>query len=282
VSRDNVVVKSHKIPISIPGIGGFGGFGMLGGVTGGLSMLNGLRGLSSMKGMMGGMGALGGMRGLPTAMPGGMAGTIPGAMPGGGALGAISRISGMAGMGGMMGMASAMQFLPGSNYSVRNDPQGGSSAGYLTLWNSPRIDTRIAEKATGKRAAVGFSGNRYFHPFAWDAIHLFELDYDEQGRVIHAWELGEPKAPRLDFTWDGQRLLKVVGRDSAAPANVVYTRTLSYNGDRLVSENISYSGGKSSKIEYKYDKQGRLVSAECDADHSLDGRSRKVHFVAEE
>ena len=29
VSRDNVVVKSHKIPISIPGIGGFGGFGMI-------------------------------------------------------------------------------------------------------------------------------------------------------------------------------------------------------------------------------------------------------------
>jgi hypothetical protein len=283
VSRDNVVVKSQKIPISIPGMGGFGGFGMLGGVTGGLSMLNGLRGLSSMKSMMGGMSA---MRGMPM-MAGGMPGMMPGGMPGmpgmpGGALGTISRLSGMAGMGGMMGMASAMQFLPGSNYSVRNDPQGGSSAGYLTLWNSPRVDTRIAEKATGKRAAVGFSGNRYFHPFAWDAIHLFELDYDEQGRVVHAWELGEPKAPRLDFTWDGQRLLKVTGRDSAAPANVVYTRTLSYNGDRLVSENISYSGGKSSKIEYKYDKQGRLASAECDADHSLDGRSRKVHFVPEE
>jgi YD repeat-containing protein len=144
------------------------------------------------------------------------------------------------------------------------------------------VDTRIAKKATGKRAAVGFSGNRYFHPFAWDAIHLFELDYDEQGRVIHAWELGEPKAPRLDFTWDGQRLLKVTGRDSAAPANVVYTRSLNYNGDKLASETITHAGGKSSKIEYKYDKQGRLVSAECDADHSLDGRTRKVHFVLEE
>jgi YD repeat-containing protein len=76
--------------------------------------------------------------------------------------------------------------------------------------------------------------------------------------------------------------MKVTGRDSGSPANVVYTRTLNYNGDRLVSENISHAGGKSSKFEYKYDKQGRLVSAECDADHSLDGRSRKVHFVAEE
>jgi YD repeat-containing protein len=240
-----------------------------------------------MKSMMGGMSA---MRGMP-AMPGGIAVMGGAGLTGGGTggvLGAISRVSGMAGMGGMMGMGgmvgmtSAMQFLPGSNYSVRPDPQGGSSAGYLTLWNSPRVDTRIAEKATGKRAAVGFSGNRYFHPFAWDAIHLFELDYDDQGRVIHAWELGDPKAPRLDFTWDGQRLMKVVGRENASPFNVVYTRSLNYNGDKLTSENVSQSGGKSSKIEYKYDKQGRLVSAECDADHSLDGRSRKVHFVAEE
>ena len=95
VSRDNVVVKSTKIPISIPGIGGFGGLGMLGGLGGGLSMLGGMRGIGGLGGMKGMLGGMGGMRGMP-ALPGG-------GMPGG-VLGAISRISGMAGMGGTMGM----------------------------------------------------------------------------------------------------------------------------------------------------------------------------------
>jgi len=111
---------------------------------------------------------------------------------------------------------------------------------------------------TGKRAAIGFSGNAYFHPFVWDAIHLFELDYDEQGRVLHAWELDNPGTPRLDFTWDGQRLLKVTGHDSAGA--VVYSRALNYSGDRLTGEAISGPGGTSHR-EYKYDKQGRMVEA---------------------
>jgi YD repeat-containing protein len=62
---------------------------------------------------------------------------------------------------------------------------------------------------------------------------------------------------------------------------VVYSRTLNYNGERLTGEVITHQGG-SSHIEYKYDKQGRLVEADCDADHSLDGRSRKVHFVVDD
>src|SRR5262249_40267639 len=169
--------------------------------------------------------------------------------------------------------------VPSQNYSVVSDPKGGSDEGYLTLWNNPRIDTRLAYKLTGKRAAVGFSGNKYFHPFAWDGIHLFELDYDAQGRVAHAWEL-DVQGPRLDFTWDGQRLMKVTGHDEASGA-VVYSRTLNYSSGRLTSEAISGQGG-SSKIEYKYDKQGHLVEATADGDHTLDGRSRKVFFFDEE
>jgi YD repeat-containing protein len=56
---------------------------------------------------------------------------------------------------------------------------------------------------------------------------------------------------------------------------------LNYSGDRLASEAITYEG-KSSQIAYKYDKRGRVTEADCEADHSLDGRSRKVHFLIEE
>jgi hypothetical protein len=268
VSRDNVMVKSHTIPISIPGIGGFGGLGMLGGLGGGFGglsgMLGGTRGLGGMRGLTSLGGGLKGMPGLP--MSGGVSGGFPG---------------GLGATGGFNSFGAVRQFIPSQNYSIHSDPDGGSSAGYLTLWNNPRVDTRLAWKATGKRAAVGFSGNRFFHPFVWDAIHLFELDYDDQGRILHAWEMADPNAPRLDFTWEGQRLLKVTGHEKSSE-NVIYTRVLNYSGDRLVSEAISYQSGKGSKIEYKYDKRGKLLEADCDTDQSLDGRSRKIHFMAEE
>ena len=275
VSRDNAIVKSRSIPISIPGIGGFGGFGMLGGLSGGLGMLGGLKGV-------GGLSKLGSMRSLPNMPLGGLPPNLAGAMPGGsgGGLGAMfGRVGSIGGTGGFNSFGAARQFIPSQQYSIRSDPQGGSSAGYITLWNNPRLDSRLAWKITGKRAAVGFSGNRFFHPFVWDAIHLFELDYDDQGRIAHAWELGDPKAPRLDFTWDHQRLVKITANDGAQ--GVIYSRVLSYSGDHLTSESISQPGGKSARIEYKYDKQGHLVEADCAADHTLDGRSRKVHFVLE-
>ena len=127
---------------------------------------------------------------------------------------------------------------------------------------------------------MGFSGNHYFHPFAWDAIHLFELDYDEEGRVRHAWEMDEPNAPRIDFAWSGRRLLSVTARTAGPQGSVVYSRSLNYSGDKLVSETVTHAG-KTSHIQYKYNKQGMLTEAECDADLSLDGRSRKVEFLDE-
>jgi YD repeat-containing protein len=214
----------------------------------------------------------------------GLGGMGLGGMGGAGNAAILSRLAGsgrMSGLNGFNSLGSFRPVAPSQKYSVVSDPQGGSSAGYLTLWNSPRLDTRLAFKVTGKRAAVGFSGNSYFHPFAWDGIHLFELDYDDQGRVLHAWELDNPGAPRLDFAWDGQRLLRVTGHDSSPASAVVYSRTLNYSGDRLTGEIITSQGG-SSHIEYKYDKQGRLIEASADADRSIDGRSRKVYFLDED
>lgn len=270
VSRDKTLVKSRTIPISIPGIGGFGGLGMLGGLSGGLGMMSGLKGLGGVRGMAGpipGLSAGSGMAGIP------MSGSTTGASS------ILGRLGVPGGAGGFNSFGAARQFIPSQQYSIRSDPDGNSSSGYLTLWNNPRLDTRLAWKITGKRAAVGFSGNRFFHPFVWDAIHLFELDYDDQGRVQHAWELGDPNAPRLDFAWDGQRLLRISAHD--ASGGVIYARVLNYSGDRLTSEAITQPGGKGSRIEYKYDKQGRLVEADCDSDQTLDGRSRKVHFASE-
>jgi hypothetical protein len=279
VSRDNVVVKSQKIPVMLPAFPGFGPFGGIGAIgslanLGRLGLMGGgLKGLTGLGGLgrgMPGLSGLGGMSGMPgLSAAGGF--KLPG-------LGGMGGLSSMGGGGGMGGLTSMGQFLPGRNYSVHADPDGGSTSGYLTLWNSPRLDTRLAYLATGKRVAIGFSGNRYFHPFIWDAIHFFELDYDDKGRVSHAWELDEPNAPRLDFSWEGKKLMSVVGHGHAE--EIVYSRTLSYSGDRLVSEAIT-QGGKASKIQYKYSKQGALLEAECETDNSIDGRSRKVEFLDE-
>jgi|GEM_PF-1746854 len=276
VSRDNVIVKSQKIPVMLPAFPGFGPFG-------GIGAIGSLANLGRLGLMGGGLKGLAGLGGLGRGMPGlsGLSG-MPGLSAAGGfklpGLGGMGGLGSMGGMGGMGGLSSMGQFLPGRNYSVHADPEGGSTSGYLTLWNSPRLDTRLAYLATGKRVAVGFSGNRYFHPFIWDAIHFFELDYDDQGRVSHAWELDEPNAPRLDFTWEGKKLMSVVGHGHAE--EIVYSRSLSYSGDRLVSEAIN-QGGKASKIQYKYSKQGALLEAECETDNSLDSRSRKVEFLDE-
>jgi hypothetical protein len=282
VGRDNQVVKSQKIPIMLPsfGFGPFGGIGAGMGAIGSLAnlgrmgkLLSGSGGLSGLAGL-GGMGGLGKLPGL-----GGSAGLkgLPG-LGGMGGFPGMSSASGMGGFGAMGGLSFLRQSVPSRNYSIHADPEGGSTSGYLTLWNNPRLDTRLAYMATGKRVAVGFSGNRYFHPFVWDAIHVFELDYDDEGRVRHAWELDEPNSARLDFSWDGKRLMSVVARNASEQA--IYTRTLNYSGEKLVSEAIT-EGGKASRIQYKYNKQGVLIDAECDADASLDGRSRKVEFLDE-
>ena len=278
VSRDNAVVKGTTKRISIPGVGlfgpfaGFGAIGMLSnlGRLGALGKMGGMAGLAG----KGGIGGFGGFAGNVPRMPA-SAGT---ANLGGGAgiMGSVGGAGPMSGMSGLMSASAGRQLTAAQTYSVVSDPQGGSSAGFLTLWNSPRLDTRLAFKVTGKRSAVGFAGNRYFHPFVWDGIHLFEFDYDDQGRVRHAWELDNPGSPRLDFSWDGQRLLKITGRDTSGAA--VYSRTLNYSNERLTSETITSQAGNS-HIEYKYGKTGRLVEADCDTDRSLDGRSRKIYFL---
>jgi len=165
------------------------------------------------------------------------------------------------------------------SYTRQADETQDASKGFITLRESPRVDTELAYLATGRRVTTAFSGNPYFHPFAWQGIHLFEASYDNQGRIAYAWEKGATGG-RLDFTWEGQLLTKVEMRQPNGDGPVTYSRTLSYSGSRLLSESIQH-GGRTSKILYKYDKQGKLVEAECDEDHSLDGRSRRAVFMGQ-
>ena len=160
VNRDNQVVKSRTIPITIPGIGGFGALGGLAGLAG----LGGLGGLGSMAGMAGGM------QGMGMSSWTGLIATAS----------SLKRPGGLASLTGAAGFGFTTTSRPGAapSYSIHGDPQGGSTSGYLTLWNNPRLDTALTYAATGKRVAVGFSGNHFFHPFGWDGLHLFEFDYD--------------------------------------------------------------------------------------------------------
>ena len=160
----------------------------------------------------------------------------------------------------------------------RITPTGFSRYGTARAW-VPRASGLYRRLA--KRVAVGFSGNRYFHPLCLGRhSHLPNWITDDQGRVRHAWELDEPNAPRLDFTWEGKRLMSVIAKTEFTKRRS--TRgTLSYSGDKAHQRGDHARSGKASHIRYKYSKQGVLLEADCDADLSLDGRSRKAEFVDE-
>jgi len=161
----------------------------------------------------------------------------------------------------------------------RLTPEGPVGAGigvYTAMLNLPQVDPLMVEKLTGKHTAAIVAGNPYFHPFVWDGIYLFMVEYDNQGRVTSARQVPTGSAARADlhnfeFRWDGLNLKEINERGSGS-----YSRTMTYRDGRLISEAISY-GNAHPKIEYKY-KGDHLVEADCSNDPSLDGRSRHVQF----
>jgi len=165
---------------------------------------------------------------------------------------------------------------------VPTDPDELFRRSMVRLANNPYADPAAIQSLTGKNVTLGIAGNRFFDPFVWDDVHYFQFTYDNRGRVSQARELADPKGVLtdhwVDFEWDGSRLLAVnayQGADAARRAKV-YQRTLQYQDNRLVSEEIQFQG-KSSRIRYNYNG-GRLVSAASDRDPSLDDRSRQVTF----
>lgn len=164
---------------------------------------------------------------------------------------------------------------------VPSDPDERVKQASVILLNNPDINPDAAEKLTGNTVALGISGNRYFEPFVWDKVHYFRLKYDYAGRVAEAKELvdrgGPPTSLTVEFEWSGRQLMAIHGYEGPDKhRNLVYTRTLQYDGSRLVSEQVE-AGGKSSRIKYNYNGD-RLVGANASPDPTLDGRSRTITF----
>ncbi len=147
----------------------------------------------------------------------------------------------------------------------------------LVILNNPYIDPDAVQKLTGRDITLGIAGNRYFLPFVWEKLHYFRFTYDLNGRVSEAREIasaaGPPTGFTLKFEWLGQQLTAVHGFQGGVK---MYDRTIDYQDGRIVGEDIQ-GEGKNSKIKYNYNG-GRLISATCSTDKSLDGRSRQVMF----
>lgn len=162
------------------------------------------------------------------------------------------------------------------------DPDDLLKHAAVVVLNNPYIDPDSVEKLTGKNVSIGISGNRYFEPFVWDHVHYFRFTYDTAGRVARALELVDPNGSftgfSLDFDWDGQRLAGIHGYQTldGNRRSKVYDRSMQYEDGRLMAEEVSGSG-KSSHIKYNYNG-GRMVSAQCSADATLDDRNRQVTF----
>jgi hypothetical protein len=162
------------------------------------------------------------------------------------------------------------------------DPDEALKKASLVLLNSPYADPVAVAKLTGQNITLAVAGNRFFLPFVWDKIHYFRLAYDATGRVGTAREIsgphGTPGDTLLEFHWDGLQLQSIEAYQMSGEKRGAkfYERTMEYQGGRLVGETVE-SGGKPSRIKYTYNG-AKLVSANCDKDMTLDGRSRQVMF----
>ncbi len=177
---------------------------------------------------------------------------------------------------------NAVAYDDGAQSASGRDPDEIYKRSSVVLFNNPYIDPAAVQQFTGKNVSVGIAGNKFFEPFVWDRIHYFRFTYDGSGRVVRAREIADPAgAPGdlwLEFEWNGWQLDAIRGYQGKdeKQSSKIYERSLLYQDDRLVSEEV-HSQGKTSRIKYAYNG-GRLVSAACDKDASLDDRSRQVTF----
>jgi len=156
----------------------------------------------------------------------------------------------------------------------------------VLLPNTPLVDPAMAASLAGRNIALTVSGNRFFNPFVWERPYVFAMEYDGEGRARTARQLKDNVANAnppvvAEFSWDGLRLTSIRVRqpvEGVASPPLLYERIMRYEQGRLVGEEIK-AGPKSSSIKYKWNA-GQLVSAECEKDETLDGRSRDVLFVA--
>jgi len=145
--------------------------------------------------------------------------------------------------------------------------------------NCPDLDLRLASTLSSNLKTRGWAGNPFFHPFLWKELFIFDLVYDELGRIKEAipvvTDLKRPRSQfseNLKFTWDGNsnRLLSIKGAK--------YLREMTYDREgRLIREKITYPKG-SGKIEYEYmGKSKQPKRAKCEDDF-YDKLTRIVQF----
>jgi hypothetical protein len=166
------------------------------------------------------------------------------------------------------------------------DPDESWKKSSVLLLNNPLVDPLMVEKAKGRPVTVTVAGNRFFHPFVWERPYFFQVEYDGNGRVRRARQLGGREASPggevlVECDWNGMKLTalrayQLAGGDETKRV-LVYERRQNYQEDRLISEDIQ-TRGKTLRIKYTYNGN-QLISAECDKDESLDGREREVAFV---
>jgi hypothetical protein len=149
----------------------------------------------------------------------------------------------------------------------------------LRYLNCPDYDPQLAQRFTGRRTTRGWAGNPFFHPFLWKDIFVFELEYDELGRIRQAIPVTQDPSRQtsrfseaLTFVWEGgsKRLVAIKGAS--------YSRQLKYDDrHRLVSEDIRHPAG-SGTITYRYvGDTMQLKEAECE-DNFYDRVSRRISF----
>ena len=170
-----------------------------------------------------------------------------------------------------------------SGVGVKSNSAGGLRVMPLRYLNSPDFDPVLAAKFTGKVSTRGWAGNPFFHPFLWDDIFLFDLVYDELGRIKEAipvsGDISRPKSPfseTLTFTWEGssKRLLAISGGK--------YRRVMAYDSrGRLVAETITHPAGRG-KIEYSYEGDTtQFKEVKCE-DNFYDRASRIIYIEERE
>lgn len=166
--------------------------------------------------------------------------------------------------------------------ALRTGSSGAPTLTTLRYRNSPDFDPILAREFTSNVNTQGWAGNPFFHPFIWEDIYVFDLKYDELGRLVEAVPVppdftrtSSRFSERLAFTWEGssQRLREIKGNN--------YRREMVYDKrGRLTFELIKHSMG-SGKIEYIYNGDSmRPIRVECE-DNFFDRGRRTVLFATD-
>ncbi len=169
------------------------------------------------------------------------------------------------------------QYAPGSVRMTAIGPRGGGSSYQLIYLNSPNVNVALLSKEKHKSVAMGWAPNPFFHPFYWKKLFLFELTYDDKGRVIKAKPFVSDANQRLDshsqilnFEWENgsNRLRRIKGE-------LGYERTLVYDSkNRLVEEKITDPKGNGS-IRYQY-TGNRLTPREAVCHSNFYDKGKKI------